>query len=114
MLPNRWRVAGAKEINSMDTDKDGPFPVKSTAGPGTVPDMEEIKFQRISRKSPATSGPKQAKHEVIRSWDEYDRFFDDKDNQNRPEVNFTTEQVIAVSMGEQTSEGYSIEIVKIR
>lgn len=96
------------------TDKDGPFPAAastSESSPGT-PDLREIEFERIQRKD-SNVGPNEAKQGVIRSWDDFDTFFDNK-TVDRPAVDFNREQLIAVSMGKQTSSGFSIQIVTVQ
>jgi hypothetical protein len=56
--------------------------------------------------------PQAAKEEWIRDQDVYTAFFEGS-QPDRPDVNWEEEMVLAVSLGERRSGGYSVEITKI-
>jgi len=104
---------------AAEQDKDAPFPLQSSSPTKpdskgvSVPDLRDVEFQHIRRTNDQSVGPKEAKRVVINSWNDYDKFFDNQERE-RPQVDFTREELIAVSMGEKTSDGYAIEIVSIK
>jgi hypothetical protein len=71
---------------------------------------EDIEFVTIAQGE--FDGPKAAKEEVIRTQDAYTAFFEGSPP-NTPDVNWDEEEVLAVSLGERRSGGYSVEITKI-
>jgi hypothetical protein len=96
--------------------KDGPFPLReavSSKFPGIPQPKPPIVVSFVEVGRGVMQGPPERKQVVIGDWKSFDLFFDGKPPAEKPQVNFETEQLIAVSMGERPSGGYDTAIVAV-